>query len=83
MIKSIKNDIYFLKYVFSFSPPYVIGEAVVAIVNGLMPLPGIIMPKLLIDGLADGVSFQKIVFYILVYVALQFTGSFITEFILI
>ncbi len=81
MIKSIKNDIYFLKYVFSFSPPYVIGEAVVAIVNGLMPLPGIIMPKLLIDGLADGVSFQKIVFYILVYVALQFTGSFITEFV--
>ena len=39
MTKSIKNDIYFLKYVFEFSPSYVIGEAIVAIVNGLMPLP--------------------------------------------
>lgn len=81
MIKSIKNDIYFLKYVYEFSPSYVIGEAVVSIVNGLMPLPGIIISKLLIDGLVYGASFQKIVFYILVYVALQFTGSFITEFI--
>lgn len=81
MIKSIKNDIYFLKYVFKFSPPYVIGEAIVSIVNGLMPLPGIIISKLLVDGLVYEVSFQKIVFYILVYAALQFTGSFITEFI--
>ena len=81
MIKSIKNDIYFLKYVYEFSPSYVIGEAVVSIVNGLMPLPGIIISKLLIDGLVYEASFRKIVFYILVYVALQFTGSFITEFI--
>ncbi len=81
MTKSIKNDIYFLKYVFEFSPSYVIGEAIVAIVNGLMPLPGIIISKLLVDGLVYEVSFQKIVFYILVYAALQFAGSFITEFI--
>ncbi|MDE6616782.1 MAG: hypothetical protein K2K35_09455, partial [Lachnospiraceae bacterium] len=81
MIKSIKNDIYFLKYVYEFSPSYVIGEAVVSIVNGLMPLPGIIISKLLIDGLVYEASFQKIIFYIVVYVALQFTGSFITEFI--
>ncbi|MCI9079512.1 MAG: ABC transporter ATP-binding protein [Lachnospiraceae bacterium] len=81
MIESIKNDIYFLKYVFAFSPSYVIGEAVVAVVNGLMPLPGIIISKLLVDGLVYGDSFQKIVIYILVYVALQFTGSFISEFV--
>lgn len=81
MIKSIKNDIYFLKYVFKFSPPYVIGEAIVSIVNGLMPLPGIIISKLLVDGLVYRISFQKIAFYILVYAALQFAGSFITEFI--
>lgn len=81
MIKSIKNDIYFLEYVFAFSPPYVIGEAIVAVVNGLMPLPGIIIPKLLVDGLVYGVSFQKIALYIFVYAALQFTGSFISEFV--
>ena len=51
MIKSIKNDLYFLKYVFGFSRQYVLGEAVVAIINGLMPLLDIIIPKLLIDGL--------------------------------
>lgn len=81
MIKSIKNDLYFLKYVFGFSRQYVLGEAVVAIINGLMPLLDIIIPKLLIDGLVSGRSFSRIVFYILVYVVLQFLGSFITEFI--
>lgn len=81
MIKSIKNDFYFLKYVFKFSRQYVYGEAVVAIINGLLPLLDIIIPKLLIDGLVSGHSFSKIVFYILVYVVLQFTGSFIIEFI--
>lgn len=81
MIKSIKNDFYFLKYVFVFSRQYVLGEAVVAIINGLIPLLDIIIPKLLIDGLVSGCSFSKIVFYILVYVVLQFLGSSITEFI--
>lgn len=81
MVKSIKNDLYFLKYVFNFSRAYVLGEAITAIINGLMPLLDIIMPKLLVDGFIYRISFRQIVFYIMVYVILQFTGSFITTFI--
>ena len=44
MIKSIKNDIYFLKYMFLYSKSYVIGEALVAVIEGLIPLIDIIIP---------------------------------------
>ena len=81
MVKSIKNDIYFLKNVFLFSKSYVIGEALVAIIDGLMPLLDIIIPKMLIDGLIAGIPFQNIIFYIIVYVVIQFIGSFASAFI--
>ena len=62
MIKSIKNDIYFLKYMFLYSKSYVIGEALVAVIEGLIPLIDIIIPKMLIDSLIAGISFKSIIF---------------------
>lgn len=81
MIKSIKNDIYFLKYMFLYSKSYVIGEALVAVIEGLIPLIDIIIPKMLIDSLIAGISFKSIIYYIVIYIILQFLSSFFSAFI--
>lgn len=81
MIKSIKNDIYFLKYMFLYSKSYVIGEALVAVIEGLIPLIDIIIPKMLIDSLIARISFKSIIYYIVIYIILQFLSSFLSAFI--
>lgn len=81
MIKSIKNNIYFLKYMFAYSKSYVIGEALVAVIEGVMPLLDIMIPKMMIDSLIDGGSFQTIIFYIMLYVLLSFSGEFFSGFL--
>ena len=81
MIKSIKNDIYFLKYMFLYSKSYVIGEALVAVIEGLIPLIDIIIPKMLIDSLIAGISFKSIIYYIVIYIILQFLSSFFSAII--
>ena len=70
MIKSIKNDIYFLKYMFLYSKSYVIGEALVAVIEGLIPLIDIIIPKMLIDSLYSYLyysSISKFIFFCFYY----------------
>lgn len=80
MIASIKNDIYFLKHIVSYSKTYVMGEAFVAVIEGLMPLLDIIIPKMIIDSFIAKNSFQDIIFYIMLYIIFHFLGSFLSVF---
>ena len=60
-IKQIKNNFYFLKYVYQFSRSYVIAEAMVALFQGIIPLLWVIMPKLIIDEITYGKEFSKFI----------------------
>lgn len=82
-IKQIKNNFYFLKYVYQFSRSYVIAEAMVALFQGIIPLLWVIMPKLIIDEITYGKEFSKILFYIsflfLVQIGLHILISYLSE----
>ncbi|WP_333637881.1 ABC transporter ATP-binding protein [Tissierella praeacuta] len=75
---NIKNNFYFFKYVFEFSKSYVISQGIISIIEGLIPLIYIIIPKLIIDGLINRKNFSEIVNYILIYILIQLTASLIT-----
>lgn len=81
MIKSIQNNIYFLKNIVCYSKAYVIGEAFVAVIEGLIPLLDIVIPKMIIDDLIAGNSFSNIIFLVIIYSVLYFLGSFFSTFI--
>ncbi|SHH13829.1 ABC transporter ATP-binding protein [Tepidibacter thalassicus] len=81
IIKHLKNNLYFLKYVMDFSKSYVIGQAVVALIDGISPLIHIILPKFIIDELIKGNDFKKIIIYVLIYILLQLMVSLISSFI--
>jgi len=68
---NIKNNFYFFKYVFEFSKSYVISQGIISIIEGLIPLIYIIIPKLIIDGLINRKNFSEIVNYILIYILIQ------------
>lgn len=80
-IQTIKNNFYFLSHVYEFSKSYVIGEAVVAIIEGISPLIDMIVPKIIIDTLIYDSDFKKIVITLLCYVILQFSCSALCTYI--
>lgn len=73
--KILSNNIYFFKYVYKFSKAYVISQAIIAFIDGLLPLVYIIIPKLIIDELINGNDFNKIIKYIAIYFIIQVCSS--------
>ncbi len=80
-IKNLKNNLYFLKHVIDFSKSYVVGQGLVALINGLSPLALIIIPKLIIDELIDGSNFNIIILYVVILVLFQLVTSLISTYI--
>ncbi|GEM_PF-236134 len=75
MWNNLKNDFYFFKYLWKFSKSYVISQALISIINGLLPLVYIIIPRLIIDELILGNNFNTIIQYVIIYAAIQLVGS--------
>lgn len=81
IFNNLKNNIYFLKYVIQFSKSYVISQAFISIINGLTPLIYIIIPKLIIDELIIGNNFNFIIYYVIIYIAVQLLSSLVTSYL--
>lgn len=81
MLNNLKNDFYFFKYLWKFSKSYVVSQALISIINGLLPLVYIIIPRLIIDELILGNNFNTIIQYIIIYAAIQLSGSLVVSFL--
>jgi len=79
--KFLFNNIYFFKYVYDFNKSYVISQAVISFIDGILPLVYIIIPKLIIDELIKGDNFNQIIQYIIIYFIIQISSSVFKSFI--
>ncbi len=77
----LNNNLHFFKYVLDFSKSYVIGQAIVAFINGISPLVFILIPRYIIDELIDGKNFTKIILLVLIYIISQLLTSLISAII--
>lgn len=80
-MNSIKNNFYFLNYVYKFSPSYVIAECLVAFIQGVLPLVWILLPKLIIDEILYGKTFSKIIIYVFIFFFIECISNVIVHYI--
>ena len=63
----ISNNIFMLKILLKYSKIYVIVYSIITIIDGVFPLVGLYLPKILIDMISKGEKIESIILLIFVY----------------
>ncbi len=75
ILDNLKNNFFYMKLIYKFSKSYIIAQAVIALINGLLPLASIVIPKLIIDELLKKNDFHIIINYIVIYLIIHLIAS--------
>ncbi|WMJ77202.1 MULTISPECIES: ABC transporter ATP-binding protein [unclassified Sedimentibacter] len=77
ILNNLKNNFFYMKYIYEFSKSYIIAQSIISLLNGLLPLASIVIPKLIIDELLIKGNFRLIFQYIMFYFIILMTTSFV------
>ncbi|MHC1748508.1 MAG: ABC transporter ATP-binding protein [Cellulosilyticaceae bacterium] len=78
MLKGIK---FLMRYTWRFNKMYIVYILFLQIINSIMPLVTIIMPKYIIDELIGEKDIKKIILYVVILVGINLVGGILSSFL--
>jgi ABC-type multidrug transport system fused ATPase/permease subunit len=69
----VKNNIYMLSILSNYSKAYIVVYSITTFIDGIFPLIGLYLPKMLIDMISRGERIENILFLVSAYTAVSLT----------